>query len=173
MTTKRGYHDSAMHSSCCCDTYSLIPPDASPVRLRSDPAAEPIRFNYNQCLYFHQLRNGCGPAADLLRRPLLAAADTQSFYFCRMPDHGAAIQHTADRAGQEVEHKHKIKHLFIFQNKINRVHNGQLHLSTGRGRSRSQHQVSVGYCYSSEWMWLSINSKIPLLNIARLYFQSA
>ena len=43
-----------------------------------------------------------------------SGGDTQSFYFCRMPESSAAIQHKADSAGQEVEHRNKINIGLIF-----------------------------------------------------------
>jgi len=40
-------------------------------------------------------------------------------YFCRMPEHNAATRHRADRAGQEVVRRNKIKHPVNFQNDNN------------------------------------------------------
>ncbi len=56
---------------------------------------------------------GCGCFSYLLRRSSgdlePSAADTQGFYFCRMMEHNAGIQHRADRAEQEVRHRYNIK----------------------------------------------------------------
>ncbi len=65
---------------------------------------------------------GCGCVAFLLRLssgdPEPSAADTQGFYFCSMTEHNTAIQHSADRAGQEVRHRYNIKTSNKFQNKL-------------------------------------------------------
>ncbi len=85
-----------------CFCYPYIPPDAYAVRLCSGLAAELIRFNSSQCEL--QLT-----AAELLSSLSGSSADTQGFYFCQMKEHNAAIQHRADRVGQEVRHKYNIK----------------------------------------------------------------
>ncbi len=57
--------------------------------------------------------SGCGCVAFLLCRSSSdlepSSADTQGFYFSRMTEHNAAIQHRADRVGQEVRHRYNIK----------------------------------------------------------------
>jgi len=41
-------------------------------------------------------------------------------YFCWMPEHNAATCHRADRAGQEIVRRNKIKHPVNFQNNSNK-----------------------------------------------------
>ena len=123
-----------------CSPYPQIPPDAYWLCLRSGMAAELIRFNPSQCVCFHQLRLCCVPAPSQLWRSGGLCNRYAGLLFLLDAEHNAAIQHRADRAGQEVVHRNKI-HPVNFQNKIHGVHGGSyfpaLHLENyimGRGR---------------------------------------
>lgn len=70
----------------------------------------PLPLNYNRCmLCLHSV------TAPVFQRS--SAANTQDFYFCRMPWHNAAIQHRTGREGQKVGDRNNIMHLAYFQNK--------------------------------------------------------
>ncbi len=84
----------------------LIPPDASAVLLCSPTPAELILSTLvNMCA-----STGCGWIVHLLHRshgnPYPSATDTQGFYFCRMSELNAVIQHRAHLVGQEVRHRY-------------------------------------------------------------------
>ena len=76
---------SATEETVCRLTADLeIPPDTCPPRQQS------WWFHFSLCVHFQQIR--CVSAPSSFGSPELDGADTQDFYFWRMPEHNAAIQ---------------------------------------------------------------------------------
>ncbi|CAK6970689.1 Hypothetical predicted protein [Scomber scombrus] len=96
--------------ACClyftdlvCKEVKQLTPKFHRVRIRTGSAPARRRIRSVSILVNVCTSTGCGAAPSWLRNgsgsPEASRGHTQSFYFCQMPDHGAAIQHRADRAG--------------------------------------------------------------------------
>ncbi len=92
--------------------------------MRNDSGTAPPRHRsrYVSILVNVSAHTGSGSTATRLRNDSgvqqPSATHTQSFYFCRMPEHGTLIQHRADCAGKEIGYKIQNKTPVDFQNKI-------------------------------------------------------
>ena len=86
-------------------------------RRRLRHAGRADTFHFSQCINPHQVRCTAYRLRPSSGSPEPSGADTQDFYFWRMPEHNAAIKLNLARSRQEVKRQNNKQHPVTFQNK--------------------------------------------------------